>query len=186
MMIKRGNFILIDQYSPNHVIIPEITEDNDYLAHGIIDTIHCSMTVAERILANAKTYRAISIFGFGVVDMKIGGDYIIIIPNDRRSYSRWADDMLLDVHYQKCIFDCIFGQLDPDEISSSLKECIARYYITDDELTDDQKLTNIFRLYKTGVKNIAPQLFYALLAWQDNHKYDINRRRNTNDSRRKN
>lgn len=185
MVIKRGNFVLIDQYR-GHVMSEDPIEFNDYLVKCIIDVAQYSSDKANRIVTNAKTYRAISIFGFGVVDVKISGDYIIIIPNERRSYSRWSDDMLLDVHYQKCVFDCIFGQLDPDEIPSSLKECIARYYITDDELSDDQKLANIFRLYKTGVKNIAPQLFYALLAWQDTHKDDITRRRNTNDSRRKN
>ena len=41
------------------------------------------------------------------------------------------------------------------------------------DMSDDLKLYEIFQEYKVSLKSKYPDLYYALLGWQDNHIHEI-------------
>ena len=41
--------------------------------------------------------------------------------------------------------------------------------------SDDEKLLEVFQLYKDSLKENYPQLYYALLGWKDFHYHELNK-----------
>ena len=41
--------------------------------------------------------------------------------------------------------------------------------------SDDEKLLEVFQLYKDSLKENYPQLYYALLGWKDFHCHELNK-----------
>ena len=179
MRLNIDGFTLVDLSDEPDSMKDELINDTNWLANCIEREINCSIDKAKRIATNGKLYRYIELPEFGSISVKISGSYIITISNNGKTLVQMCDKIVHDREFLYYIVESIFSQVGTECIPSYLKEQLSTYCITNNKLTDDQKLMKIFNLYKSETKTVAPQLYYALLAWKDNHIHDINERRDT-------
>ena len=54
------------------------------------------------------------------------------------------------------------------------KRAEANKVLTDQQLSDDKKLHQVYQIYKEDIEKQFPQVNYALLGWKDKHLKELN------------